>query len=161
MDGSTITALAASLSSATNLAKLVLEMKVDDKVRSSIIELQNSLISAQSAALTSLAEREALQSKVIELETKLHAVEDWQEAAKSYLPREFSTGEFAYVSEREDIAGIFCPKCFENQRLARLQEQKAENGGHSAHCLHCESRFRFRRGKVTPIVSGGGYGRGY
>ena len=74
MDVSMVSGLASSLSSATQLAKALLGMKIDSEVRAAIIELQNSLIAAQSAALGSLAERDELYRKLKALESQLNDI---------------------------------------------------------------------------------------
>lgn len=67
VDPTTISGLASSLASATQVTKAILGMKVDSEVKAAIIGLQNSLIMAQNSALASLGEREVLQNKVDEL----------------------------------------------------------------------------------------------
>lgn len=154
MDISTIAGLGSSLSSALTVTKAVLGMKIDQEVREAVSQLQGSLIAAQTAALESLAEREVLFKKVMELEAKINSTEDWKEKSKSFNSVEFSSGAFAYQSSEDRHPGVYCAKCFENERASRLQEEKHKNGAHRGRCLQCGSDFRFSSGTISNVDSG-------
>ena len=146
MDVSMVSGLASSLSSATQLAKALLGMKIDSEVRAAIIELQNSLIAAQSAALGSLAERDELYRKLKALESQINAAEDWKITRQNFSAIEFPTGALAYKSEATEFPGIYCPKCIENNVITRMQEMNFEGGARNGRCLQCETSLSFTAG---------------
>ncbi len=148
MDPSTIAGLASSLSSAATLSKTLLGMKIDSEVRDAITALQSELISAQSAALTSLSERDEMYRKIQELEEALSEKTDWIETASKF--ETFETRKaFAYRAKEGSPEGLYCPKCFENKGLSRLQEDHWKNGAHYGTCLQCDVRLEFDKG-TTP-----------
>ena len=153
MDATTVAGLATSLSSATTIVKTVLGMKVDAEVKSAIIDLQNSLISAQGAALASMAEREELMVRIKELEAQIKSSDDWSAVANHFKTDEFSGGKFVYRSDERE--GLFCPKCFENHSISRLQEGRGGNGRHVAECLQCDTKLVLSAGRTpTPPQRG-------
>ena len=154
MDVSMVSGLASSLSSATQLAKALLGMKIDSEVRDAIIELQNSLISAQSAALGSLSERDVLYRKLKELEQQIESFSDWKSTRNKFVAVEFSTGSVAYQSADSEFEGIYCPKCLENRRISRMQEVRFENGAHRGECLQCETKLSLVKGAPMKVNSG-------
>ena len=154
MDVSMVSGLASSLSSATQLAKALLGMKIDSEVRDAIIELQNSLISAQSAALVSLSERDVLYRKLKELEQQIESTSDWKNTRNMFVAVEFSMGSVAYRSGELEFEGIYCPKCLENKRISRMQESRFENGAHRGKCLQCDTNLSFAKGAPMKINSG-------
>jgi len=152
MDGSLIAGLASSLSSAASLSKTLLGMKIDTEVRDAVIAIQSDLISAQSAALQSLEERDRLYRRIQDLESEINRRANWAAIAAKFEPYETSLA-FAYQSSDQEFKGLYCPKCFENERLARLQESKSRYNGHVGRCLQCETKLKFESGEpITPTV---------
>ncbi|MBD3773211.1 MAG: hypothetical protein IE921_06495 [Rhodobacteraceae bacterium] len=127
-------------------------MKVDSEVKAAISEIQSSLIAAQSAALASLAEREELFRELQELRKQLEARDEWTSTRAKFVTFETRLA-FAYKSEA--FEGLYCPKCFENMKLSRLQEHRYHNGAHTGECLQCGTELRFEKG-ATPQVKRGG-----
>ena len=149
MDVSTVAGLASSLKTAGDMAKAMLGMKIDAEVRDAISALQNSLITAQSAALESLVERDELYRRLRDLEKKVEEAEDWRTFKKQFKPVDYSNGKITYTSENPDYPGLYCPKCFENNRASRLQEIRASNGFRAVECLQCDTRLTLASGTIA------------
>ena len=155
MDVATISGLATSLASAATMTKSLLGMKIDSDVRQAVIELQNSLISAQSAALSGLAERAELMQMVSELKLEMSNQDTWKKLKVEFYTESYPNGRFFYISKNTLYPGKYCPKCFENGRLARLQESMESRGGHSVECLQCETNLRLQSSTIPVRVDRG------
>lgn len=158
-----ISSIASSLASATVLTRAVLGMKIDSEVIAKVSVLQSEIMTAQSAALTSLAERALLMSRVAELEQVLRQTQDWESQAKRYRLTEFPSGAQVYVL-RPDCAEDepehrICPKCFEDRKRSIIQTTNRHSGGEVVKCPNCNleltlSKFNKR---VVRVDSGRNY----
>lgn len=159
VDASAIAAGVSSLSSAGTILKALLGMKVDQEVRSKIVELQNEILSAQSAALNSLAEKAALLGRIEALEQELRSINSWEDEASRYCLTEFPTGVQVYIL-REDRANAepshrLCPTCFQEKRKSILQVKNKHSGGESVECLICKRKLILSPFPTPQVVSAG------
>lgn len=163
MDASTFAGIAASLSSATTVAKAMMGMKIDDEVRDAVSKLQSDLISAQSAALRGLAERAELLERLEAADQKIKGYTNWAEEADKYHLVEFPTGSQVYVRRAEHLndepSHKLCPNCFQKGQKSILQSTKGRNGGESVQCLNCDANLKLENypRPVNNRLSGGHY----
>lgn len=151
MDGASISALAAGISSAVSTTRALLSMKVDGEVKAAISELQFSLITTQSAALESLAERDEMRRRIDSLEQEIQRKAVWDEVRSRFVDYETNLA-LAYRSDDERHPGLYCPKCFENEKISRMQEVRSNRRGHSGNCLQCGTQLQFSPGAPINYV---------
>lgn len=152
-----ISSIASSLASATVLTKAVLGMKVDQEVITKVSALQSEIMTAQSAALTSLAERAALMARVDELEKALKLSQSWDDQVARYRMIECQTGAHIYLL-REEFVGEepshrLCPNCFLERRKSILQTRNKIRGGEVVGCPKCGLQLELVKSQPRPAVS--------
>ena len=106
-----------SLSTASSIAKTMLELRDFQQINSKVIELQQAIISAQQQVLSGQSEQATLAEKIQALENECTRLKDWTVERTRYTRREIGEGVFAYVAN--DQAGTLqsahklCCNCFD------------------------------------------------
>jgi hypothetical protein len=117
------------LGSALGLATKLLSLKSASERQACLIELQQILVAANSAALSLQNQNAALLHDKQELEKEVVRLKDWSEDRENYELREIGPGAFAFVSKTSvqpmTKAEKLCATCFRKGEYAILQlEQK-------------------------------------
>jgi hypothetical protein len=129
-----------SLKAAFDIAKGLKD--IDDATRrnGAIIELQEKILSAQSAQSELIEAIAALKNRVAELEA-------WETEGQRYELCEISDGTFAYVV-KEAMQGVepkhaLCPACYQKRQKSILQSMISANYGGQATCPACNLTLTF------------------
>src|ERR1043165_4290532 len=161
VDMTAIAGVAGSLNSAGQILKALLGMNIDHEVRAKVAELQGEIISAQSAALSSLAERAALLSRVEELEAEIRAGRSWEAEASRYELQQFPAGPQAYALIPEKANGEpihkLCPACFQKRKKSIMQPITAPGEGEVVDCPDCKLRLELVESPPPPFVASARY----
>jgi Zn finger protein HypA/HybF involved in hydrogenase expression len=136
-----------ALKSALDIAKELKE--IDDVTRrnAAVIELQEKILSAQSAQ-ASLVER------VRELEKELTRLETWDTEKQRYQLTDVGDGTFAYALQ-QSVSGseplhYICANCYEQSKKSILHHMQMGGGGHLLTCPSCSSKLVIRHGYHSP-----------
>ena len=117
-----------SLSTASSIAKTMLELRDFQQINSKVIELQQAIISAQQQVLSGQSEQATLAEKIQALENECTRLKDWTVERTRYTRREIGEGVFAYVAN--DQAGTLqsahklCCNCFDKAIKSTLQQSR-------------------------------------
>ncbi|MEO4040351.1 hypothetical protein AAFN47_01940 [Hoeflea sp. CAU 1731] len=154
VDMAAITGVVTSLKTVADMAKVIQEMKVDEKQRALLIELQNAVVSAQSSTLAAQSELFTLIEQNRALEAKISEFDSWDMEAARYALVDFGDGTFAHQLKEEAANGepehLLCPNCFSSKQKKILQFQhRTSDKRRQFHCNHCKSDFFL--GKRQPI----------
>jgi hypothetical protein len=133
---------------AMDMAKGLSALKSEAEINQAIIDIQRTLLDAQTAAIED-KERIAGQAVMIqELQTSLKMADDWVEEAKRYILTESEMGTFTYELRPEFSNGEthhrLCVACFGNGKKSILQGERI------AECQTCGKRITRRR--PTPVT---------
>lgn len=144
MDITAIQAAIASLKTATDVSRSILEMKSMSEVQGKVIELQSALLEAQNCALSATASQFQLQEKVRELEAKLNERGSWQEQVARYqLISPWRGPAQTYALKESESQGeqphLVCFSCFHNEQKVILNPQKSKEGWVQMVCPKCKS----------------------
>lgn len=139
---SDIASHAGNLQTVANLAKTLLSFRnagaIKGEAADKVVELQNAIMTTQTAYFTLLEEKRAL-------ETKMTEMEEWSSEAKRYALQNIDRGTFAYRFKEDgnspEPTHWACPKCFKHKMISIMQEDHHSNGYYSLTCLECDSRL--------------------
>lgn len=123
------------------LIKATKEFSNSAQILTAVSEVQQKLMDANAAALTSQAEQATLIERVRELETKLRGVEDWENQMQRYELIEFPTKTLAYKLKPAMANGepihYLCPTCADKKKKITLQPS-----GRQLYCHECKFNIR-------------------
>ena len=117
MDIAAINALVASLKTAADVAKALVDLKLTGEVHAKVAELQTALLAAQSSALSATSAQFQLQERVRELESRLKEAHDWSATKLRYaLVSPWRGAAQVYALKRSEAHGeaphLLCTNCF-------------------------------------------------
>jgi hypothetical protein len=148
-DMQTISSFLSSLTVVSKFIRDSIEKIKDNAVRekveellNAIIPLQTHIITLQAMNSTSIKEKEAL-------ETKLREIEDWNKKAKGYTPYEITPRVIVYMKQSQGKESrpfmYFCPNCFDiHHKLSIVQLERESAAGASFFCPNqpaCQFKF--------------------
>lgn len=118
----------ATLSTASTIAKGMLDLRDFQLLNSKIIELQQAIIAAQGQVLSAQAEHTTLSAKVHELQSECSRLLDWSAQRERYERRQIGGGVFAYVERATandfKAAHKLCCTCFDKSIPSTLQQTR-------------------------------------
>ncbi len=132
-----------ALSTAKDFATLIIGRKIDAAVTDKAVELQNSIISLQTALLEMQETIRALSQQNSDLKNQLAAVKLWEEQQKAH--RLFAVAKGVHVYVANDVDPInettpwFCATCWEHQFRSVLQRKSQDYGGTLYYCPNCKA----------------------
>jgi hypothetical protein len=135
-----------SLKTASEIAKGLLTIRDGAVIQSKVIELQETILSAQSSALAAQSDLFDLLNRPRNLERELSEKEAWENEKKRYALRDYGGGTFAYAIKDEARGGEpdhrLCPTCFNKAQKSVLQFDFRTSAGQDKYvCTTCKSEF--------------------
>jgi DNA-directed RNA polymerase subunit RPC12/RpoP len=129
-----------SIKVAMDMAKGIGALKSEAEINKAIINIQQALLEAQSAALTDKETITQLRDQVRRLEVEVNAKQDWSKTAGRYKLSGNEMGSFVYelapdVTNLEPFHRL-CVTCFESERKSIL------HGRDVLTCNNCGSKIR-------------------
>src|SRR5688572_26827954 len=124
IDLGSVSALITSLSTAADMTKAMLGIRDAALIQSKVIELQGTILSAQSAALAANTEYFAQLELIQRLEKEIADLEAWDEERQEYRLADVAPGVYAYVPQPGTSAASvphwLCSNCFEHRKKSLL-----------------------------------------
>jgi hypothetical protein len=154
MDMGAISAIAASLNTAANIAKAMKDLHDASIVQGKVIELQGAILEAQQSLFSANQERAALVEKISSAEKKITELEAWSAEKQRYQLTNIGDGTFAYalkagVSNGEP-AHYICANCYEQSKKSVLHHMHSPGGMHVVSCPGCSAKLGIRHGYQAP-----------
>jgi Zn finger protein HypA/HybF involved in hydrogenase expression len=141
-----------ALQTALNLVKGMKNLDTAVAINSAVIELQENILSAQSA-------QAALIERISTLEKEVAGFERWDAEKERYELKEIFPGSFARAIKENargsEPAHLICTTCYEDRKKRVLQQADSSH----LSCPECKTRIRFTR-PPPPVVDRGGRGGG-
>ena len=142
-----LAALLTSLTQLQNIAKALLSLRDFEKLNTTVIELQNAIITAQQQTIAIQGSYTILEAKAHGLEAELVRLKDWSAEKQKYTCREVAKGVFAYVENGDvnDFGHVhkLCCKCFEDGQKSLLQQSNEPQRSIGLNCQRCKSKLVF------------------
>lgn len=137
-----ITSALGGIKAATDMVKGLYSLKNEADINQAVINIQRTLLEAQSLAMQDRERQMELLSRIDELERKIADIENKNSDRNRYKLTEFPTGRFAYVLDEENGNGEpvhkLCVKCWEDGQKSVLQVKYKHSGGESVYCPRCK-----------------------
>jgi hypothetical protein len=125
---------------AMDIAKGISALKGETEINQAIIDIQRTLLEAQSAAIEDKQQLANLSTQIQELQAELKSKNDWNQESQRYVLTECETGVFTYDLRSEFANGEthhrLCANCFTNKKKSILQ------GKRMANCQLCEKSIQ-------------------
>jgi Zn finger protein HypA/HybF involved in hydrogenase expression len=146
MDMSLIQGTISGLKLAGDIAKGMLELKSLTEVQGKVIELQATILGAQSSALSANADQAAMVAEIRELKEEIARVKAWEVQKLRYKLHSPWQGSVVYalkqsMSDSEPSHWI-CTNCYENGRKSILNQIKDKESWYLAACPVCKSQVQ-------------------
>lgn len=159
-------AITGSLKSAGEIAKALVSLKVTSDIQTKIIELNGSILAAQSSALSAQASQMELLERVRELESDSVKLKDWETEKQRYDPKRFDPGVVVPALKEEfvrsgELDHLLCPACYQKSEKSILQPTPELVRRYRVHrCPACQTElaFSYVPPNNPPNVQGGGGG---
>lgn len=148
VDLTLVSSLAGTLKSAADAAKSAKDASDMPTMRGKMIEMQDLILSAQSATMTASAQLFELLQENAELKRKVEASDAWKSTSERYALKDYGGGTFAYELRAEEARGEpihkICPVCFEAARRSVLQFRgRTSSRQEMFRCVPCEHDYFF------------------
>lgn len=131
-----------STKTATDITKVLVDMKTDGAVNAKAVELTSVLLQLQQQLMVAQMEQMNMLGRMQELEAKLKEAERQQLDAEQYQLHQFATGAIAYVKrERSTVEPLshLCSNCFEQGQKVTLQVAPGTQVVQGMKCPRCET----------------------
>ena len=123
---SEIPAVVATLKTAKDFAKAVIDSKVSAALREQAIEFQFAIMDVQTAILDIQTKYQLLLQEKDALKQKLIDLEQWGTDAAKYELKELGAGVFAYAFQPDEGSTTpshwLCAKCYQDKEKSILQK---------------------------------------
>jgi hypothetical protein len=119
-----------SLKTAFDITKGMMKLKSDAEIQLQVIELQDTILSAQSNALAAQAEQYTMIQRVRDLEERIARMNTWDEEKKRYkLVKLWDSSTCLVYALKESCKGgeephRICTKCYDDGRRTILQPKR-------------------------------------
>ncbi len=135
------------LKAARDIAKTAIGLHDAALLQDKVIELNDTIISAQSSALDAQADQFALVERVSELEKEIARFETWETEKQRYRLTQCAPGAFAYTVKRSEARGepshALCTACYERGVKSILQTNgELMISRHAWVCPSCGAEMR-------------------
>ena len=141
---------------AMDLAKGIAALKSETEINQAIIDIQRTLLDAQSAALADKHLISQLHDQVGKLQAEVDAKKDWAAEQAKYILVKSPRGVFYYELRAEiaegEITHRLCAHCFDQGRRSILHTMYIVRGGEHVECHQCRINLQLTdRGPSPPI----------
>lgn len=144
------------LSTASNIARTMLDLQVSTEVRNKVIELQSAILVAQSLALSANAQHFAVVEEIRELKEEAMKAKNWDREKKRYKLVNLNPLGFAYANKKlvknSEPPHHICTKCYEDGRRSILNIQHDANQWCKYVCPHCLSEIHSVTGSAFELA---------
>ena len=131
---------------AIDMAKGISALKSEAEINQAIIDIQHTLLEAQSAAFNDKETIAKLSEEKKALEAQLRNIGDWDIEKQRYVLTRSEIGAFTYDLRPElangDVAHRLCVTCFESGTKSTLHTIKKSRGGELVKCYKCNNEFK-------------------
>ena len=140
------------------IVKTIAGLRDSAKLLENTVELNQKILSVQTALADAQAEQTTLIQTVHELEEEITRLKAWNTEKQRYKLVEVGAGAFAYVVKPEaqgsEPEHLLCPTCYEKGKKLILQalsmaEQRGVRGDVRT-CPACKTSVAVARGRFTP-----------
>ena len=123
---------------------------------SKIIEMQETVMAAQSQALEAQATQSALTDKVRTLQAEIASKEDWESEKERYELERIGYPAFAYRLREQFVEAPahthhLCANCFEQRQKSILQRAGTGSRRYALVCPRCNATVSASGGLLFPI----------
>ena len=144
MDLTAIQAAIASLKTAADISKSILEIKTMAEVQSKAISLQGALLEVQNSAIFATTAQFEMQDKIRELEAQLKDKADWEKQQNRYFlvtPWKWSAQTYALKRSCAENEGahFLCANCFHNSKRVILNPTMTKDAWIIMTCPSCKA----------------------
>jgi hypothetical protein len=145
IDIGSIAAVTTSLQTLTDMTKAFIGVRDAVITQDKVLQLQQAIMSAHSAALSAQTEQYTLLECVRELEKQISDIEAWDEEKVRYELKEVSSGAYAYVPRQDEASREpfhwLCATCFQDRAKSVLQYAGPAQRGRESHfrCGRCKT----------------------
>jgi hypothetical protein len=145
IDFGSISAMVASLRAAADMTKAMIGIRDTTMIQDKVIELQQAIMSAQSAALLAQSEHAELMDRIHRLERTLSEYDEWEKEKARYFLRSVHPGAYAYVlrpeSKGDEVDHWLCTSCFTNKNKSILQKSGKADFSTVYKCTRCNEKI--------------------
>jgi hypothetical protein len=147
-----------AVKAATEIVKTIAGLRDSAKLLENTVELNQKILSVQTALADAQAEQTTLIQTVHQLEEEITRLKAWDAEKQRYKLVEVGAGAFAYVIKPEaqgsEPEHLLCPTCYEKGKKLILQalsvaEQRGVRGDVRT-CPACKTSVAVARGRFTP-----------
>ncbi len=134
------------IKTAIDMAKGISALKSGAEINQAIIDIQRTLLEAQSAAFSDKEAIAKLSEEKKALETQLRNIGDWDTEKQRYVLTRSEMGAFTYDLRPEfssgEVTHRLCATCFESGTKSVLHTIRKTRGGELVKCYKCNSEFK-------------------
>jgi hypothetical protein len=157
VDISAIAGAMSSLNAAVNITKAMKDLKDWSTVQTQVIELQRTILEAQSGLFSANDERTSLIEKIREAEKRIADLETWNTEKQRYQLTDIGDGNFAYALKESVSNGepphYLCTACYQNSKKAILHHLATGSGMHVLTCPSCVAKMAIDRVYCPPAYA--------
>jgi hypothetical protein len=140
---------------AMDMAKGIAALKSETEINQAVIDIQRTLLDAQSAALSDKNLIAELHDKARRLQSEIDGKTLWAVEAQKYALGKSPRGVF-YYQLRPELAGteighFLCTTCFDNGRKSILHASIRTDGGDFVQCHVCKIDVKITNHAVTSL----------
>lgn len=144
MDMALISGTITSLRTVADITKTLIDLKVDEKVRTQLIALQNGILSAQQNVMESQVQQMAMSEEIRTLKEQIANFGNWQNEAERYkLTSPWGNGGVVYAlieaKSNGELAHYLCPTCFTDRKKSIMNPCENAKGWCGFRCTHCKT----------------------
>jgi hypothetical protein len=129
------------IKTAIDMTKAISALKSEVEINQAIIDIQRTLLEAQSAAFNDKEVIAKLSEEKKALETQLKHAGDWDTEKQRYVLTRSKKGAYTYDLNSElsngDVAHRLCVTCFENDKKSILHTLAKSDSGEQVICHSC------------------------
>lgn len=141
-----------STKTATDITKVLVDMKTDGAVQAKAVELTTVLMQLQQQLMAAQLEQMNLIKRIDGLEAELKKAHRQDDLTERYALHRFVTGHHAYTLRPEfrtnEPEHFLCSRCFENGKRITLQGERVLK------CPECENIIRSQPQQPMRITRG-------
>ncbi len=142
-DMGAVAAMVTSIKAAVEITKAMIGIRDGAMIQSKVIELNATILSAQSSAFEANAAQSALLERVRNLETLIAKLEAWDAEKQRYDLTEIGDGAFAYVVKSSmrgtEPVHCICGQCYQGGYKSILQSTQNLYGSVTLACPRCKT----------------------
>ncbi len=137
----------ATLKAAGDIANSLIKLKSKVDVQGKVIELQSTILAAQTSALAAQSLQSSMIQRIGDLEEEVANAKAWEETKQRYELYEPSRGIFVWrlkeQSEPSEPAHWICTKCYEEGKRSIIQVRNKDHrfGITNYICFVCKNEF--------------------